>query len=338
MTLDGIASAGDVVSARAWYRPSTGALALGVTMGSSVADTEGMRVSWTVTPPAADGACPGTTGPGTVRTLVGFSNPTSPVVAVDGFAGAGDGLGWRVADRELTVTTRYAALEARDYRCVSGRVFTPGADGSEAVHDDFSLIMDATAADLPVPPGDPAPDAVVAANPVPVPVVRRGFRSPSGNIRCAMVRDRTTRVTCRTVSPSRSVALTAGRRPFRGTRMLSGSTTRRLGYGSVMTLGRITCTSFTFGVACRDRRSGRGFLIAREGVALRPFTRPVWAPARPAAPAPSRPSAPRPVAPAPSGNSYAGRTCAEIGHSYRVPPGSDREHDADGDGVACESY
>jgi hypothetical protein len=31
-------------------------------------------------------------------------------------------------------------------------------------------------------------------------------------------------------------------------------------------------------------------------------------------------------------------TCAEIGHSFTVTPGSDPEHDRDDDGIACESY
>lgn len=35
---------------------------------------------------------------------------------------------------------------------------------------------------------------------------------------------------------------------------------------------------------------------------------------------------------------YAGLNCSEIGHSFTVAPGSDPEHDADNDGVACESY
>lgn len=39
-----------------------------------------------------------------------------------------------------------------------------------------------------------------------------------------------------------------------------------------------------------------------------------------------------------SGGSYAGLNCSEIGHSFTVTPGSDPEHDADSDGVACESY
>lgn len=39
-----------------------------------------------------------------------------------------------------------------------------------------------------------------------------------------------------------------------------------------------------------------------------------------------------------AGGSYAGMTCSEIGHSFSVAPGSDPEHDADNDGVACESY
>lgn len=39
-----------------------------------------------------------------------------------------------------------------------------------------------------------------------------------------------------------------------------------------------------------------------------------------------------------SGGSYAGMTCSEIGHSFTVTPGSDPEHDADNDGIACESY
>jgi hypothetical protein len=38
------------------------------------------------------------------------------------------------------------------------------------------------------------------------------------------------------------------------------------------------------------------------------------------------------------GSQYAGMTCAEIGHSFTVTPGSDPEHDRDGDGIACEAY
>ncbi len=38
------------------------------------------------------------------------------------------------------------------------------------------------------------------------------------------------------------------------------------------------------------------------------------------------------------GNPYAGMNCSEIGHDFWVTPGSDPEHDADGDGHACESY
>ncbi len=37
------------------------------------------------------------------------------------------------------------------------------------------------------------------------------------------------------------------------------------------------------------------------------------------------------------GNPYPGMNCTEIGHSYTVVPGSDPDHDADNDGVACES-
>lgn len=39
-----------------------------------------------------------------------------------------------------------------------------------------------------------------------------------------------------------------------------------------------------------------------------------------------------------TGGSYAGMTCSEIGTSFSVTPGSDPEHDADNDGIACESY
>jgi len=38
-----------------------------------------------------------------------------------------------------------------------------------------------------------------------------------------------------------------------------------------------------------------------------------------------------------NGAQYAGETCPEIGHSFNVTPGSDPEHDADNDGIACES-
>ena len=38
------------------------------------------------------------------------------------------------------------------------------------------------------------------------------------------------------------------------------------------------------------------------------------------------------------GSPYAGLNCSQIGHSFNVTPGSDPEHDADNDGVACESY
>jgi hypothetical protein len=37
------------------------------------------------------------------------------------------------------------------------------------------------------------------------------------------------------------------------------------------------------------------------------------------------------------GAQYAGLNCTEIGHSFTVTPGSDPEHDRDGDGIACES-
>jgi hypothetical protein len=47
--------------------------------------------------------------------------------------------------------------------------------------------------------------------------------------------------------------------------------------------------------------------------------------------------APAPAAGSPP-SSYAGKTCAEIGHSFHVTPGSDPEHDADNDGIACEAY
>jgi hypothetical protein len=54
-----------------------------------------------------------------------------------------------------------------------------------------------------------------------------------------------------------------------------------------------------------------------------------------AAPAPAADSAP---ASSGDGGQYAGMNCSEIGHSFNVTPGSDPEHDADNDGVACESY
>jgi len=38
------------------------------------------------------------------------------------------------------------------------------------------------------------------------------------------------------------------------------------------------------------------------------------------------------------GSDYARLNCSEIGHSFNVTPGSDPDHDADNDGVACESY
>lgn len=41
--------------------------------------------------------------------------------------------------------------------------------------------------------------------------------------------------------------------------------------------------------------------------------------------------------PAGGAGEFAGMTCPEIGHSFMVTPGSDPDHDADNDGVACES-
>jgi hypothetical protein len=43
------------------------------------------------------------------------------------------------------------------------------------------------------------------------------------------------------------------------------------------------------------------------------------------------------AAAAPAAESYAGLTCTEIGHSFSVIPGSDPDHDANNDGLACES-
>lgn len=39
----------------------------------------------------------------------------------------------------------------------------------------------------------------------------------------------------------------------------------------------------------------------------------------------------------PAAGNYAGKTCAEIGMPFNVVPGSDPDHDANNDGLACES-
>lgn len=72
----------------------------------------------------------------------------------------------------------------------------------------------------------------------------------------------------------------------------------------------------------------------RRVVRTRTVTEQVAAPeaAEPAAAEPADGGASDPAA------DYSGMNCSEIGHSFTVAPGSDPQHDADNDGVACESY
>ena len=99
-----------------------------------------------------------------------------------------------------------------------------------------------------------------------------GFYSPSRNISCEMA-DRDARgssVYCQSVKTPKNVRLSLdGRLKIcRGAKCLGNpaESTRALGYGRKMTIGRFACSSRKSGVQCSVIRSGKGFLISRTGV------------------------------------------------------------------------
>jgi len=101
-----------------------------------------------------------------------------------------------------------------------------------------------------------------------------GFRSPSGNITCWMYDGSSPKfsrdVVCSTDTPPQFVILTVdGRLKVR--KMDSGCgcdepDPPRLAYGKQITVGRFRCVSEEIGVTCTVIKSGKGFLINRDGV------------------------------------------------------------------------
>lgn len=98
------------------------------------------------------------------------------------------------------------------------------------------------------------------------------FRSPSGNIRCAMREDL---VSCWTVDAPQRVHLRAGGRleTCRGRRCIDfgcgcveGFDYPRLAYGRTIAFGRFRCASLQAGVRCTVSRTGKGFLISRDRI------------------------------------------------------------------------
>jgi hypothetical protein len=98
------------------------------------------------------------------------------------------------------------------------------------------------------------------------------FHSPSGNIECEVAARsiQGTHAYCQTFTPARSATLdAAGRtRVCRGTGCLGNGPENAftLRYGRSVTVGPFRCTSLVSGMRCVVVRSGRGFLISRQGV------------------------------------------------------------------------
>jgi hypothetical protein len=99
------------------------------------------------------------------------------------------------------------------------------------------------------------------------------FRSPSGGIECGMGDDgRTGLVECWTFRPPQKATLNPGGRLT----ICRGSAARcklanigegpTLAYGRQTTVGRFRCLSLRSGMRCTVIRSGKGFLINRDGV------------------------------------------------------------------------
>jgi hypothetical protein len=101
----------------------------------------------------------------------------------------------------------------------------------------------------------------------------RAFHSPSGNIECALVDNRTSAgAECWSFRPPQKVKLY----PRGRITICRGSEARckignlgeapMLGYGRQITVGRFRCLSLKPGVKCTVIQSGKGFLINRAGV------------------------------------------------------------------------
>lgn len=167
------------------------------------------------------------------------------------------------------------------------------------------------------------------------------FRSPTGNIRCVIgANARLDDARCGTLNPRRAAQIVRGKRG----REISRSAVAGIPAGAVLRYGRtvtahgMLCRSKANGVTCVDRRTKRGFRIAKEGVVILPVPAPSPAPAR---------------RPAPSGGgggcdpNYSGACvpryppdvdCSDVGTTVRVVGRDVHNLDADGNGWGCESY
>jgi hypothetical protein len=102
----------------------------------------------------------------------------------------------------------------------------------------------------------------------------RGFYSPSRGIECGMSDSSGFRgVSCQTLRPPQKVAMDAGgrlkicrRSEARCKLGNAGEDVPILAYGRQITVGRFRCISLRSGVRCTVIRSGKGFLINRDGV------------------------------------------------------------------------
>jgi hypothetical protein len=109
----------------------------------------------------------------------------------------------------------------------------------------------------------------------PEPRKRVAFRSPSGNIRCALFDEGKPAAHCWTVGPPQLVRMNAAGRytVCRGARCtgaecgcIEGFDFPRLAYGRTATFAPFRCASLQSGVRCTVARTGKGFLISRSGV------------------------------------------------------------------------
>jgi hypothetical protein len=120
-------------------------------------------------------------------------------------------------------------------------------------------------------PTTAGPAVAPSATLVPMQTAAGGeFLSPSGNISCEIDYHRTgvTQLYCQTVTPPRSVTMTAAGKytTCTGEQCLGnpGENTPTLAYGTATGVGPFRCESATTGVTCVA--DGRGFRISKSGI------------------------------------------------------------------------
>lgn len=164
--------------------------------------------------------------------------------------------------------------------CVAGAVILVGAvvGGGLFLFSSHAARPTAASATATAAPSRPT---AAPAKPSPQPLTsvdEHTFASPTGNITCRMDRRY---VSCDVAQYSWSLTAadtaSCGEAALAGLNLTDGAARfdcrtdvlvpdpqRVLGYGQSVTVGRITCSSASTGMTCRNRRDGHGFFVSRQ--------------------------------------------------------------------------